>query len=106
MGKICYSQPEKNAEGAHIYCHSRKDGKDGYVYLIINNSWTDTTTVKLEGSAEAYVLSGKGGMRSRTMCLNGKELLLGANDELPELVGKAVTGQLELAPGECAFVVV
>ena len=106
MGKISYSQPEKNAEGAHIYCHSRKDGKDGYVYLIINNSWTDTTTVKLEGSAEAYVLSGKGGMRSRTMCLNGKDLLWGANDELPELVGKAVTGQLELAPGECAFVVV
>ena len=40
------------------------------------------------------------------MCLNGKELLLGESDELPELKGKSVSGKLELAPGECAFIVV
>ena len=45
-------------------------------------------------------------MRSRTMCLNGRKLLLGENDELPELTGKSVNGKLELAPGECAFIVV
>ena len=106
MGKICYAQPEQNSEGAHIYCHSRKDGKDGYVYLIINNSRTDCTTVNFDGDAEAYVLNGKTGMRSRTMCLNGKELTLGANDELPELSPKTVSGKLELAPGECAFIVI
>ena len=31
---------------------------------------------------------------------------LGENDELPELKGKAITGKLELAPGECAFIAV
>ena len=30
--------------------------------------------------------TGKTGMRSRTMCLNGKELTLGENDELPAAV--------------------
>ena len=106
IGKTCYAVPGENVEGAHVYCHSRKDGKDGYVYLVINNSWTETTTVSFGGSAEAYVLSGKNGMRSRTMCLNGNELLLGANDELPELAGKAVVERIDLAPGECAFIVV
>lgn len=39
-------------EGAHIYCHSRKDGKNGYVYLVVNNSWTDTTAVKFDDHAK------------------------------------------------------
>ena len=106
MGKTCYALPSENTEGAHVYCHSRKDGKVGYAYLIINNSDTDVTTVSAEQSAEAYVLSGKDGMRSRTMCLNGRELRLGANDELPSLEGVSVSGTLEIKPGECAFILV
>ena len=73
---------------------------------MINNSWTETTTVELPGEAEIYALTGKNGMRSRTMCLNGKELLLRDNDELPELTGETVTGKVDIAPGECAFIVV
>ena len=44
-------------------------------------------------------------MRSRTMCLNGKELVLGENDELPQMTGVTVEGTLEVAPGGCTFVV-
>ena len=40
------------------------------------------------------------------MCLNSKELLLGENDVLPEHAAKRVSGKIELAPGECAFIVV
>lgn len=106
MGKTCYSVPNNLVEGAHVYCHSRKDSKDGHVYLVINNSWTETTTVQFDGTAQAYVLTGKTGIRSRTMCLNGKDLVLGANDELPDLTGEAVSDKIELAPGACAFIVV
>ena len=105
MGTTCYAVPEKNEEGAHVYCHSRKDGKAGKVYLVINNSWTETTTVALPGEAEIYALTGKTGMRSRTMCLNGRELVLGEKDELPDLTGKKVSGNVEIAPGSCAFIV-
>ena len=92
-----------------VYFHGggleRGDKKSADV--LINNSWTDTTTVKFDtDAAVAYVLSGKSGMRSRTMCLNGKELVLGANDELPELAGMPVSEKPELSPGECAFIVV
>jgi hypothetical protein len=106
MGNTVYALPEENSEGAHVYCHSRKDGKAGYAYLVINNSWTETTTVELGGKAEVYALSGKSGMRSRTMCLNGRELVLGAGDELPDLSGNTVSGKLDVAPGSCVFIVV
>ncbi|MBQ3066614.1 MAG: beta-glucuronidase, partial [Clostridia bacterium] len=88
------------------YCHSRKDGKPGHVYLVINNSWTETTTVQLQGSAQVYALTGKTGMRSRIMCLNGKPLTLGENDQLPELTGVSASGSVEIAPGGCTFIVV
>ena len=40
------------------------------------------------------------------MCLNGKELILGENDELPELTGVTVpAGKIEVAPGSCTFIV-
>ena len=39
MGKVCYALPEQNSEGAHIYCHSRKDGKDEYVIKSKDDSF-------------------------------------------------------------------
>ena len=106
MGNTVYASGEPIREGAHVYAHSRKDGKPGYVYLVINTSWTETTTVELPKEAEVYALTGNGKMRSRTMLLNGKELVLGENDELPELASVSVeAGKLEVAPGGCTFIV-
>ncbi len=104
MGQTVYDCG-KVVEGAHIYAHSRKDGKDGVVYLIINNS-TETTTVEIPRDAEAYVLSGDGKLRSRVMLLNGKPLALGANDELPAMEPVAqAAGTMEIASGSCVFLV-
>ena len=106
MGNTVYASGEPIREGAHVFAHSRKDGKPGYVYLVINTSWEETTTVELPKTAEVYALTGNGKMRSRTMLLNGKELVLGENDELPELTGKTVeAGKLEVTPGGCTFIV-
>jgi hypothetical protein len=76
------------------------------VYLGINNSWTETTTVELPREAEIYALTGTSSMRIRTICLNGKELVLGENDTLPELIGARVSGKVEIAPGGCTFIVI
>jgi len=105
MGATVYDAGEPVREGAHVYCHSRRDGKDGYAYLIINNSLTDTTTVELPRAAVRYTLAGRDGMRSPVMTLNGQALLLEDNDELPNLDGETVSGALELAPGTCTFLV-
>ncbi len=107
MGETVYDSNEPVRLGAHVYAHSRKDGKEGVVYLVINNSWTETTTVKLPKAAEVYILTGNEKIRSRTMLLNGKELKLGENDELPELSGVLhKSRKLKVAPGSCTFIVV
>ena len=105
MGNTVYASGEAIREGAHVFAHSRADGKEGIAYLVINNSWTQTTTVELPKEATVYALTGNGGMRSRTMLLNGKELVLGENDALPELAGVPATGKVEIAPGGCTFIV-
>ena len=105
MGKTVYASGEEIREGAHVYAHSRKDGKDGYAYLVINNS-QEVTTVELPGQAQVYALTGNGKLRSRTMLLNGRELVLGENDALPELSGVTASGTVEIAPGGCTFIVV
>ena len=106
MGNTVFATGEANREGAHVYCHDRADGKEGKAYLVINNSWTETTTVELPGEAEVYALTGNGGMRTRTMLLNGRELVLGENDELPEMTAVKATGKVEVAPGGCTFIVI
>jgi len=106
MGDTVYATGEPIREGAHVYAHSRADGKEGVAYLVINNSWTETTTVELPKQAQVYALTGNGSMRSRTMLLGGKELVLGENDELPELCGVTASGKVEIAPGGCTFIVI
>jgi len=105
MGPTVYDSGEPIREGAHVYCHSRADGKDGKVYLIINNSKTESTSVELPKSAVVYALTGNGKFRSRTMLLNGTELVLGENDSLPEMDGVPTEGTVEVAPGGCTFIV-
>jgi hypothetical protein len=53
----------------------------------------------------AYVLSGRDGLHSRVMCLNGQPLTLGEGDEPPAMDGQIVSGTVELAPHACAFYV-
>lgn len=107
MGNKVYATGEEIREGAHVYCHSRKDGEEGYVYLVINNSLTETTKVTLPKDAERYTLSGDGKVRSRKMQLNGTALSLGENDELPELKGvHQPKGEVELEPATCTFFVI
>ena len=105
MGTTVYDSGIPVSEGAHVFAHSRKDGKDGVVYLVINNSTTEETTVQLPKDADAYVLSADG-LRARVMKLNGKDLVLGKNDELPDLAPvKVAAGETTLAPAMMAFYV-
>ena len=54
-----------------------------------------------------YTLDGNGNMRSLVMYLNGKPLALGENDVLPVMEGVTEqAGNVEVAPGTCAFFVI
>ena len=107
MGTTVYDSGEGIRMGAHVYAHSRKDGKDGVAYLVINNSETETTTVELPKDAERYTLAGKdGNKRATVMTLNGKDLVLGEDGSLPAMEPAAQpAGKVELAPMTCTFFV-
>ena len=106
MGTTVYDSGIALQEGAHVFCHSRKDGKEGLVYLVINNSKTEETTLDLPREAVRYVLAGRDGLRSRVMTLNGRDLVLGEGDALPCLCGEQIpAGTYTLAPATCAFFV-
>ena len=104
MGNEVYDSEIAISEGAHIFAHSRKDGKVGYAYLAINNSKEDSTILEFEGDAEVYLLSASH-IRSLTMHLNGKELKLDENNNLPDLKPVVVNSRLELSKETIAFII-
>lgn len=105
MGNTVYNSGIELQEGAHIFAHSRKDGLDGVAYLAINNSKVEETVLDLPKDADVYLLSADF-TRAEVMKLNGKELVLGENDELPCLDPVKVNkGELVLPPETIAFVV-
>ncbi|MGI5953451.1 beta-glucuronidase [Dysosmobacter sp.] len=105
MGTGVYDCGHLSRENAHVYCHSRRDGTCGVVYLIINNSLTDAISVTVPKEALRYTLHAET-MRSSVMLLNGKELTISDTCGLPELAPELQPqGTLLLAPGSCTFLV-
>lgn len=105
MGTTVYDANERIREGAHVYAHSRADGKPGKAYLVINNSLTDAATVALPKEAEVYQLSAET-LRAETMLCNGKALVLGEGNALPEMAPVAAkAGELTLPAATCTFIV-
>ncbi|MGS0740135.1 hypothetical protein ACVBEG_27325, partial [Pseudomonas sp. GG8] len=72
---------EEIREGAHVYAQSRKDGKDGICYIVINNSKTEDTLVEAP-ACRRYTLEADA-LRSQEAKLNGK--VLKRMDTLPNL---------------------
>ncbi len=105
MGTAVYDCEKLNRENVHVYCHSRRDGIPGIVYLMINNSLTDTIAAALPKDALRYTLHAQT-MRSSTIRLNGKELAISGSCSTPELTPQLQPqGTVLLAPGSCTFLV-
>lgn len=93
-------------EGLHVYAHCLRGTPGGVAMLAINNSRQETTSITLPGEAERYTLAASQ-PESATVQLNGQELRLGGNDELPQLRGRPVpSGAVELAPASITFLAV
>ncbi len=106
VGENTYDTGWKNCEGAHIFAYDRKDKKDGYVYMVINNSKAEETVVDFGKSADVYLLSADE-LRSEEMKLNGEVLQLGENDAFPAIrPDMNEDGNVVLPPVSVAFVVV
>ena len=90
MGTTVYDAAEPIREGAHVYVQSYKQDPSRKCYLIINNSETDATTVEIPREGMIWNLQGKdGNKRATVMTLNGRDLALNENWDLPDLSGHA-----------------
>ena len=103
MGSEVYETNEEIRLGAHVFAHNRKDGKSGYAYVVINNDLENSSEVNLPENTECYILAPKDDIRSSIMTLNGNDLVLKENDELPSLDPVIKSGTYTLAPGNIAF---
>lgn len=105
MGTTVYDCENFHVEGMHIYCHSRKDGKPGVVYLIINNSPTTTADLIVSKDSDRYTLSAET-IRSTIMQLNGKDLTISDSADIPNLSPmKQAAGTIAFPPLSCTFLV-
>ena len=78
MGSKVYDLGQEIREGFHCYVHSRKDGKKGYAYMIVNNSPSEAALLEVPWRGTVYTLSAEY-LRSPRILLNGKPLELTGN---------------------------
>ena len=104
-GEVVYDTGVEISEGAHVFAFSRRDGKDGAVYLCINNSASKPLELTVP-AGESYILSSDK-LRGRNIRLNGTVLEMPDARTMPELKGAPVSsGPLTIAPLTAAFIVV
>lgn len=105
MGTTVYAADEDIREGVHLYAHSRRDGKEGAAYVLINNSLTEATTVNLPSPAQRYTLSAQK-LRSLQVLLNGKALAYDSENGFPQLAPvQESAGTIALAPATVTFLI-
>lgn len=90
----------------HLYAHCQRDHPGGVTLLAINTSRTEPAAIDLPMSADRYTLTAQK-LQDTRVRLNGNELGLEPNDELPSLQGARVApGRVELAPASVTFLAV
>jgi len=94
-------------EGLHLYAHCLRGNDRGAVVLLaINNSHDRSTAIELQKPAQRHTL-GAPRLDDERAQLNGRELRLRENGELPAVEGQAVQpGVIEFAPATSTFLVI
>lgn len=92
----------KGSAGVYVFAHNTKGNKDGKTLLVINTNAT-STPIAVPSNAEQYTLTSNE-LQGTTVQLNGKELKLTTNDELPAISGKKINpGTVELPATSISF---
>ncbi|KAA6438182.1 hypothetical protein ACD591_18485 [Rufibacter glacialis] len=90
------------APGVYLFAHNMK-GRPGGITLLVINTNQATAPITIPSNAEQYTLTSTE-LQGTTVQLNGQELKLGANDELPGFQGKGVkAGQVQLPATSITF---
>ena len=103
MGTAVLESGIQIQDGLHVYAHCLRGSPGGVALLAINNNRTAPSTIAIPTGGDRYTLAA-GNLDSRQVQLNGKELALATNDELPTFSGVAMLpGNVTLAPATISF---
>jgi heparanase 1 len=93
-------------EGLHVYAHCLRGTPGGVALLAINNSRTRPASLTLPVEVDRFTLTAQQ-LEASHVRLNGQELGLGADDELPASQGIRIpSGDVELAPRSITFLAI
>ncbi len=103
-GETVYDTKMERMEGAHVFAHSRKDGKNGICYIVINNSRKESTLANVPDCLQYMLTSDE--IRGMDIQLNGEVLQMKDEKTMPEITGKVIkSGVVELPPCSVTFFV-
>ena len=101
MGTEVY-EAGKESPGVYVFAHNMK-GHNGGITLLVINTNKHTAAVQMTAKAEQYTLT-SAKLEGTTVQLNGQELKLDENDELPVLKGKPInSGQVTVPATSISF---
>ena len=103
MGTAVLDPGPSPAPALHLYAHCLRGSPGGVALLAINVDRTASQSLEVPTAAERYTLTAPN-LEDTSIQLNGSELKLGPNDELPALTGVPTeTGRLTFAPASITF---
>jgi hypothetical protein len=105
MGTTVLESGVPIAAGLHVYAHCLRGKPGGVAVLAINTDQTASRILAVPTAGQRYTLSSdSGNLQEKRVRLNGTELTLGVNDDLPTLTGESIgSGNVTLAPATITF---
>ena len=106
MGTTVLNPGPSPAESLHLFAHCLRDVPGGVALLVINTDRAASHWLDLPLSADRYTLTARN-LEDKQVLLNGSELRLSANGDLPPLAGlHTPAGRLAFAPASITFLAI
>lgn len=106
MGRTVLDAGTSPEPGLHVYAHCLRDARGGVSVLALNTSPDAPHSLSLPTASERYTVQAAH-LEDRSVELNGKELHLDRNDNLPVLTPvPSPAGLVTLAPASITFLTV
>jgi hypothetical protein len=106
MGPVVLDPGPVSEQRLHLYAHCLRGRPGGVALLAINPDRATVLRLDLSVAASRYRMTADH-LTDTSVLVNGRELRLGASDELPALDGEAIApGPLDLAPASITFLAI
>jgi hypothetical protein len=106
MGTTVLDAGASPSPDLYLYAHCLRNQPGGVALLAINAGHTASQQLEVPTASERYSLTAKELLDNKVE-LNGRELALGSNGDLPRLTGKSqLSGRVTFAPASITFLAI